>query len=62
MWARAVLLRATVTRLGAAVVEIHFALHGKRDAVPLEIDLDDGDLDFLPDLDDFRRVADEMVR
>ena len=36
-------------------------LHGEGDAVALEIDFDDGDLDFLADFDDFRGVADEVV-
>ena len=49
---RAVLLRASVARLGAAVVQINLALHGKRNPVALEIDLDDGNLNFLSDFND----------
>ena len=54
-------MRSAVAGLGAAVVEVHLALHRERDAVALEIDFDDGDVDFLADFDDFRGVADEVI-
>ena len=53
---------AAVAGGGAAgVVEVGLGFHGERDAVALEIDLHDGDMDFLADLDDFRGVADEVI-
>ena len=42
-------------------VEVRFGFHGKRDAVALEIDFHDGDLDFLADFDDFRGVSHKLV-
>ncbi len=41
--------------------EIRFGFHGEGDAVPLEIDFGDGDLDLLTDFDGFVGVLDEVV-
>lgn len=41
--------------------EIRFGFHGEGDAVPLEIDFGDGDLDLLTDFDGLVGVLDEVV-
>lgn len=42
-------------------LKIRFGFHGKGDAVPLEIDFRDGDLDLLTHFDGFVGVLDEVV-
>lgn len=51
---------ASVVAAGAAF-GVGLAFHAEGDALALEIDFGDGDLDFLADLEDFTRIAHELI-
>lgn len=50
-----------IGRGGAAVFDVGMGFHGEGDAVAFEIDLGDGDVDFLADFDDFGSISDEVI-